>query len=108
MQTPGPGHGLAFVRTVEPLDTVGDGPVERDQQRGPRQARGGQILRFILPAGACYEGPMPRSVGERFACDKCGAELVYTKPCPCAEAMKHSEVCCGDQMRRVEPSDDSK
>lgn len=43
---------------------------------------------------------MPRDVGERYVCEKCGAQLVYEKPCPCAEG-KHSEICCGEQMKRV-------
>lgn len=45
---------------------------------------------------------MPRDVGDRFACEKCGAELVYTKPCPCPEQTPpHSEVCCGEQMKSM-------
>ena len=49
---------------------------------------------------------MPRKTDERYDCDKCGAELVYTKPCPCNEGMHHAEICCGEQMRRVEPGDE--
>ncbi|WP_218020470.1 hypothetical protein [Rhodococcus zopfii] len=45
---------------------------------------------------------MPRSAGERYACEKCGSQIVYEKPCPCTEeGMEHSEICCGDQMKRV-------
>lgn len=47
---------------------------------------------------------MPRKVGARFACKKCGAELVYTKPCPCKDGMPHSEVCCGEQMTELGPT----
>lgn len=52
---------------------------------------------------------MPRSIGERYACESCGAQLVYEKPCPCPEGKPHSEICCGVQMKRVEqkPSSDS-
>ncbi|MEZ7238687.1 hypothetical protein QYS60_13070 [Rhodococcus sp. GXMU-t2271] len=44
---------------------------------------------------------MPRSVGDRYICEKCGAQLVYEKACPCSEEMAHSEICCGGQMKRV-------
>jgi hypothetical protein len=44
---------------------------------------------------------VPRNVGDRYACEKCGAQIVYEKPCPCTEGMPHSEICCGDQMKRV-------
>ena len=42
---------------------------------------------------------MPREVGDRYVCEKCGAQLVYEKPCPCPESMPHSEICCGEQMK---------
>lgn len=42
---------------------------------------------------------MPRAIGDRYVCDKCGAELVYSKPCDCPEGKPHSEICCGQQMR---------
>ena len=45
---------------------------------------------------------MSRAADERYACEKCGAELIYTKACPCNDARSHSEICCGEQMRRVE------
>lgn len=45
---------------------------------------------------------MPRQTGERYACEQCGAQLVYEKPCPCSAAMVHSEICCGKQMKRVD------
>jgi hypothetical protein len=44
---------------------------------------------------------MPRRVGDRYQCEKCGAVLVYEKPCPCPEGMPHSEICCGQQMTPV-------
>jgi hypothetical protein len=44
---------------------------------------------------------MPRKVGDRFTCEKCGAVLVYEKGCPCPEGMPHSELCCGQQMKAV-------
>ena len=44
---------------------------------------------------------MAREVGERYACEKCGAQLVYEKPCPCPDSSPHSEICCGKQMKRV-------
>jgi len=47
------------------------------------------------------EVDMPRKVGDRYACEKCGAVLVYEKECPCPEGMKHSEICCGEQMKLV-------
>jgi len=45
---------------------------------------------------------MPRKTGDRYVCEKCGAELVYEKPCPCPEGMAHSESCCGRQMKLVQ------
>lgn len=45
---------------------------------------------------------MGRAVGEKYACEKCGAELVYTKECPCPEGSGHREVCCGEQMKKLE------
>ena len=46
---------------------------------------------------------MSRKVGDRFACQECGAQLVYEKPCPCPDGSKpHSEICCGTQMKRVD------
>lgn len=42
---------------------------------------------------------MPRQVGERYVCEKCGAELVYEKACPCQGEHAHSEICCGQQMK---------
>lgn len=47
---------------------------------------------------------MPRQVGDRYNCGKCGAQLVYEKPCPCPESMPHSEICCGEQMTLVSAS----
>jgi hypothetical protein len=47
------------------------------------------------------EADMPRNVGDRYVCDKCGAALVYEKGCPCPESMPHSELCCGQQMKAV-------
>ncbi|NLT29764.1 MAG: hypothetical protein GXX86_04800 [Propionibacterium sp.] len=44
---------------------------------------------------------MARSEGERFACEKCGSELQYTKPCTCTDGGRHEEVCCGQQMKKV-------
>ena len=44
---------------------------------------------------------MPYATGERFACDECGAEIVFTKPCNCPEdtPKTHSNLCCGKEMR---------
>lgn len=47
---------------------------------------------------------MSRPVGARYVCEKCGAALVYEKGCPCPDKMAHSEICCGQQMRAVEPA----
>jgi hypothetical protein len=47
---------------------------------------------------------MAREVGERYACDKCGAQLVYEKRCPCPPESEHAEICCGVQMKRVASS----
>jgi hypothetical protein len=44
---------------------------------------------------------MPRKAGDRFRCEKCGAQLVYEKPCPCPPDMPHVEICCGRQMTAV-------
>lgn len=48
------------------------------------------------------EAEMPRKAGDRYVCEKCGAKLVYEKPCPCPEGMPHSEICCGQQMKLVQ------
>jgi transposase-like protein len=45
---------------------------------------------------------MPRDAGDRYRCPSCGATLVYETPCPCPPDMPHSEVCCGQQMEKVE------
>jgi hypothetical protein len=45
---------------------------------------------------------MSREAGDRYRCEGCGAELVYEKPCPCGDKMAHSEVCCGEQMVKVD------
>jgi hypothetical protein len=42
---------------------------------------------------------MPRSAGDRYMCESCGAVLVYEQPCPCPPDMPHSEICCGEQMK---------
>lgn len=42
---------------------------------------------------------MSRNVGARYVCEKCGSALVYERACPCPEGMKHSEICCGEQMK---------
>jgi hypothetical protein len=42
---------------------------------------------------------MPRKTGDRYVCEKCGAALVYEKPCPCPEGMAHTETCCGQPMK---------
>ena len=47
------------------------------------------------------EADVPRKVGERYECEKRGAQLVYEKACPCPEGMKHSEIFCGQQMKQV-------
>jgi hypothetical protein len=44
---------------------------------------------------------MTRNPGDRYACSKCGATLVYEKGCPCPPQMPHSETCCGEQMKLV-------
>lgn len=48
------------------------------------------------------ETTMPRNAGDRYACEKCGAQLVYEKACPCPPEMPHVEICCGQQMKRLE------
>jgi hypothetical protein len=44
---------------------------------------------------------MPRSAGERYECEECGAVLVYEEPCPCPPEIEHAEICCGKQMNQV-------
>jgi len=44
---------------------------------------------------------MPRTIGERYRCEKCNAELGYEKPCPFPANVPHSEICCGQQMKKV-------
>jgi hypothetical protein len=47
---------------------------------------------------------MARDAGDRYACEKCGALLVYEKACPCSQSdpRSHSEICCGQQMKAVD------
>jgi len=49
-----------------------------------------------------------RNVGDRYRCEKCGAELVYEKPCPCGPTMAHVEICCGQQMTAVNATPEAK
>jgi hypothetical protein len=46
------------------------------------------------------EVSMPRAAGDRYVCEQCGAVLVYEKGCPCPLEMPHSEICCGEQMKK--------
>jgi hypothetical protein len=52
-------------------------------------------------ATAIKEHVMSREAGDRYRCDKCQAELVYEKGCPCPASMPHQEICCGEQMKKV-------
>lgn len=47
---------------------------------------------------------MAHNVGERLRCDECGAEIVFTQPCPCPERepKTHADICCGKEMRRLD------
>lgn len=46
---------------------------------------------------------MARKAGDRYRCEKCGAELVYEEPCPCPpDDDVHSEICCEQKMTKVE------
>lgn len=48
---------------------------------------------------------MARQTGDRYRCEKCGAELVYEKACPCPNDDEvHSETCCEQQMKKVNES----
>ena len=47
------------------------------------------------------ETGVSREVGDRYVCEECGAQLVYEKPCPCPGEKRHSEICCGGQMKKV-------
>jgi hypothetical protein len=53
---------------------------------------------------------MPRNVGDRYVCEKCGAVLVYEKACPCPERddHAHAEICCGQQMKLAGKSEPTK
>lgn len=45
---------------------------------------------------------MAREAGDRYRCDKCNAELVYEKPCPCPnDKLVHAEICCDKQMTKI-------
>jgi hypothetical protein len=44
---------------------------------------------------------MPRSQGDRYVCEKCGAKIVYEVACPCPGDMPHVEICCGQQMKKA-------
>jgi hypothetical protein len=47
---------------------------------------------------------MARNAGDRYVCERCGAVLVYKKPCPCPPGDPHSEICCGQQMTPMSAS----
>lgn len=46
---------------------------------------------------------MAHPVGERLRCDDCGAEIAYLAACKCPaeEQSKHSNTCCGKEMRSL-------
>lgn len=46
---------------------------------------------------------MAHPVGERFRCDDCGAEIMFTAACDCPaeEPSRHAHVCCGQEMRSL-------
>ena len=46
---------------------------------------------------------MARPAGEKLRCDDCGAEILYVKACPCPdrEPRRHSDTCCGKEMRSL-------
>lgn len=46
---------------------------------------------------------MAHPVGEKLHCDDCGAEIVYLAACNCPaqEPSKHSNMCCGKEMRML-------
>ncbi|WP_438014961.1 hypothetical protein WMF18_29255 [Sorangium sp. So ce315] len=46
---------------------------------------------------------MAHPVGEKLHCDDCGAEVVYLAACNCPpqEQSKHTNVCCGQEMRSL-------
>lgn len=50
---------------------------------------------------------MPYAVGQRLRCDQCGAEIVFTRPCPCpdTDTMHHQDICCGKNMRLLGPEE---
>ena len=47
-------------------------------------------------------------LGEKFHCDSCGAEILYVKPCLCAdkEPKAHSNMCCSKEMRSLGVQED--
>lgn len=47
---------------------------------------------------------MSHQAGEHLRCDKCGAEILYVKACPCPadERAMHVDLCCGEAMRTVD------
>lgn len=46
---------------------------------------------------------MAHPEGERLRCDECGAEIMYTRACPCPETeqKEHADICCGKQMQSL-------
>jgi hypothetical protein len=63
---------------------------------------GALLLGCTYSVHVIEEKIMSREAGDRYRCEGCGAELVYEKPCPCGDKMAHSEVCCGEQMVKVD------
>jgi len=48
---------------------------------------------------------MSREAGEKYQCESCNAQLLYQKACPCGDGMDHQEICCGEQMIKLESDD---
>ena len=42
-------------------------------------------------------------LGEKFLCDSCGAEIIFTQPCTCERKNTnlHSNFCCNKEMRSL-------
>jgi len=93
-------------RDDEPVGSARRHPDDRDPA-GRQMTRVSHVCsglaegkRFDSGSNHGLEGGVPRNVGDRYVCEKCGAALVYETACPCpAGTHAHSEICCGQQMK---------
>jgi hypothetical protein len=79
-----------------------DGPIS-SQERNAGAAVYRPVSSGISPPKTRGGDAMAMQVGETYRCEKCGAEVQVTKPCPCPpQPGMHSFKCCGQEMKQVQ------